>query len=221
MIISESWDKVLATQFSEPYIFKIQTALNKDAGKLCPKVEDIWNAFKLTPFENVKVIALGQSPYHDGSAHGLAFSSRSGYPPSLKVIFKELREEYGKVRETPNLTDWAKQGVLLMNTVLTTTQGSATAHSGIGWEKFTGYILMRLALDPKPKVFMIWGKPAREQMQKYICPYDTKGNHYVLTAVHPAVDAYGGSPYSFTGCNHFRKANDFLGENNRGRIKWI
>lgn len=219
-IISESWDKILATQFSDPYIWKIQTQLKADAGRLCPKPDKIWDALKLTSFEDTKVVLLGQSPYHTGEAHGLAFSSESGYPPSLKVIFKELREEFGKVRETPNLTDWAEQGVLLLNSVLTTTKGNATAHAGIGWEKFTGYILMRLALNPKPKVFMIWGKPAKEQCLKYINPY-VKGMHYVLTAVHPAVDAYGKSDYSFAGCNHFRKANEFLGETNRGRIKWV
>lgn len=221
MIISESWDKVLASQFSDPYIWKIQAQLKADASRLCPPADKIWNALKLTSFEDTKVVILGQSPYHTGEAHGLAFSSERGYPPSLQVIFKELKSEYGRVREVPDLTDWAKQGVLLLNTVLTTTKGNASEHANIGWERFTGYILMRLAVNPKPKVFMIWGKPAKEQMIKYINPYDTKGMHYILTAVHPAVDAYGKSEYSFAGNNHFKKANEFLGENNRGRIKWV
>lgn len=220
-IISESWDKVLASQFQDLYIWKIQTHLKADVGSLCPKPADIWNAFKLTPFENTKVVILGQSPYHDGSAHGLAFSSLRGYPPSLKVIYKEIREEFGKVRETPDLTDWAEQGVLLLNTVLTTTKGSAVAHNSIGWQKLTGFVLKQLALDTKPKVFMLWGKDAKDMGERYISPYDQKGKHYILTAVHPAVDAYGQSQYSFSGCNHFRKANDFLGEEGRGRIKWV
>ncbi len=157
MIISESWDKILATEFKAPYVKRIQDWLKLDAGKLCPPVDEIWNALRLTSFEDTKVVILGQSPYHRGEAHGLAFSSERGYPPSLRVIFKELKEEYSKVRETPDLTDWAKQGVLLLNTVLTTTKGNPTAHAKIGWEKFTGYILMRLALSSKPKVFMLWG----------------------------------------------------------------
>jgi uracil-DNA glycosylase len=220
-VISESWDKILQSQYEQPYVMKIQTFLKADVAELCPRPADIWNAFKLTPFENTKVVILGQSPYHDGSAHGLAFSSLRGYPASLKVIFKELREEFNKVRESPNLTDWAEQGVLLLNTVLTTTKGSAVAHNSIGWQRLTGHVLMKLAQDTKPKVFMLWGKDAKEMGDKYISPYDQKGRHYILTAVHPAVDAYGKSQYSFSGCNHFRKANDFLGEEGRGRIKWI
>lgn len=220
-IISESWDKVLQKQYSEPYVMKIQTHLKADIAELCPKPSEIWNAFKLTPFEEVRVVIIGQSPYHSGEAHGLAFSSLRGYPPSLKVIFKELRQEFNKVRETPDLTDWAKQGVLLLNTVLTTTKGSPTAHNAIGWQRLTGHVLMKLAQDPKPKCFMAWGKDAKDMIERHVSPYDQKGRHYILTAVHPAVDAYGKSQYSFSGCNHFRKANDFLGEEGRGRIKWV
>lgn len=220
-IISESWDKILKDQFQSPNTFKIQTALKRDASRLCPPIDNVFNAYKLTPFEDVKVVILGQDPYHSGEAHGLSFSSKAGYPPSLKVIFKELKEEFNQVRETPNLTDWAEQGVLLLNSSLTTVRGQAGAHNKIGWDQFTGYTLMRLALNKKPKVFMLWGKDAKQIGERYVFPYDNAKNHLILTAVHPAAELYGDGTYKFQGCGHFRKANTFLGDNNRGRIKWV
>jgi uracil-DNA glycosylase len=221
MIVSESWDKILQRQFSEPYIMQIQTYLKRDAAVLCPKPADIWNAFKATPFEQVKVVILGQSPYHDDSAHGLAFSSIQKVTPSLQVIFRELSREFGHKRENPNLTDWAEQGVLLLNSALTTTRGDASAHSGIGWEKLTGYVLSLLARRKSPTVFMLWGKDAKAVGERSILPNMHGSEHLILKAIHPQAENYGDGTYTFTGCGHFRKANDFLGEHKRGRIKWV
>lgn len=221
MIISESWDKILAKQFSEPYIFGIETVLKRDAAILCPKPADIWNALKLCSFQDTKVVVVGQSPYHDGCANGLAFSSDSHITPSLMVIFKELLLESGNKRTNPNLSDWAKQGVLLLNSALTTTRGNASAHSGIGWEKLTGYILSLLARRKSPTVFMLWGSDARKVGEQSIIPNLHGSDHLILKAVHPMVETYTHGEYSFTGCGHFRKANEFLGEHKRGRIKWV
>lgn len=221
MIISESWDKILADQFLQPYIFEIQTYLKRDAAVLCPKPADIWNAFRLCSYEQTKVVILGQSPYHDGSANGLAFSSNNKITPSLRVIFKELLIEFGRKREEPNLTDWANQGVLLINSALTTTRGEASAHSGIGWEKLTGVILARLAMRKTPSVFCLWGSDAKAAGERSIVPNMRGSQHLILKAIHPQAENYGDGTYTFTGCGHFQKANDFLGDHKRGRIKWI
>lgn len=221
MIISESWDKILQKQFSEPYIMQIQTYLKRDAAVLCPKPTDIWNALRVTSFEQVKVCILGQDPYINGEAHGLAFSSIKDITPSLRVIFKELSREFGHHRDEPNLTDWASQGVLLLNTCLTTVRGQSGAHSDIGWEKLTGYILSILARRKTPTVFMAWGKDAKAIIERYVLPNIKGSEHLILKAIHPQAENYGDGTYTFTGCGHFRKANEFLGEHKRGRIKWV
>jgi uracil-DNA glycosylase len=220
MIVSDSWDPILKTQFSEPYIMQIQTYLKRDAAVLCPKPADIWSAFRTTSFVDTRVCIIGQSPYHDGTATGMAFSS-SHITPSLKVIFKELQREFGNKRENPNLTDWAEQGVLLLNSALTTVRGDASAHSGIGWEKFTGYVLSLLARRKTPTVFMLWGKDAQAVGERYIIPNMHGSHHLILKAIHPQAENYSNGQWSFTGCGHFRKANDFLGDHKRGRIKWM
>jgi uracil-DNA glycosylase len=219
-VVSDSWDKILKDQFQQPYIFEISKVIKRDAAVLCPKPKDIWNAFKACPFEEVRVVILGQSPYHDGTADGLSFSS-SKITPSLQVIFKELSIEFGQKRTNPHLSDWAEQGVLLLNTALSTARGDAIAHSGIGWEKLTGTVLAKLATDKKPKVFCLWGADAKKIGEKHIIPNLKGANHLILKAVHPMVENYSNGEYTFTGCGHFRKANDFLGENKRGRIKWL
>lgn len=220
-IVSESWDKVLQSQFSQSYIFGIQTVLKRDAAVLCPPAKDIWNAFKLTDFEKVRVVILGMDPYYSpGSANGLAFSSNK-ITPSLEVIFKELKLEFNAVRTNPDLTDWAEQGVLMINACLTTVQGRSNAHKNIGWEKLTGHVLGMLARTTGPKVFMLWGRDAKDVGDKYIVPKMTSGQHLILKAIHPQAENYGDGTYTFTGCNHFRRANEFLGERKKGRIKWI
>lgn len=220
MIISESWDKVLTDQFSQPYIFGIQTVITRDAAVLCPKPADIWRAFRLTPYENVRVCIILQNPYINGEADGLAMSSKHKMTPSLQIVFKELLNEFGRQRTKTELDDWAEQGVLLINTCLTTVRGQSGAHAGIGWEQFTGIVLSRLAMRKTPTVFMLWGKDAKTVGERSILPYIKHNEHLILKAIHPVAEARG-SAYSFTGCGHFQKANDFLGANKRGRIKWV
>ena len=221
MIISESWDPIMKDQFQQPYIWEIQTVLKRDAAVLCPKPADIWNAFRLTPYENVKVCIILQDPYPNGEADGLAMSSKDKMTPSLQVVFKELSREFGQKRTQTDLSDWAEQGVLLINTCLTTVRGESRAHAGIGWEKFTGTVLARLAMRKTPTVFMLWGKDAKTVGERSIIPNMRGNNHLLLKAIHPVAEARGNGDYTFTGCGHFRKANDFLGEHGRGRIKWI
>lgn len=220
-IISESWDPILKDQFSQPYIFGIQTVLKRDATVLCPKPSDIWRAFKLTPYENVKVVIILQDPYINGEADGLAMSSKGKITPSLQVVFKELAAEFGKQRTKTELDDWAEQGVLLINTCLTTVRGQSRAHAGIGWEKLTGTILARIAMRKTPTVFMLWGKDAKTVGERSIIPNMRGSNHLILKAIHPVAEARGDGTYTFTGCGHFRKANEFLAEHKRGRIKWV
>lgn len=220
MIISESWDPILQDQFSKPYIFEISTVLKRDAAILCPKPANIWRAFRLTPYENVKVVIILQDPYINGEADGLAMSSVGKMTPSLQIVFKELMNEFGQKRTKTELDDWAEQGVLLINTCLTTVRGVSGAHAGIGWEKFTGTVLSRLAMRKTPIVFMLWGKDAKTVGERSILPHIKNNEHLILKAIHPVAEARG-SAYSFTGCGHFQKANDFLGEHKRGRIKWV
>lgn len=221
MIISESWDKIMGDQFSQPYIWEIQTVLKRDAAVLCPKPADIWRAFRLTPYENVKVVIILQDPYINGEADGLAMSSKLKITPSLQIVFKELLQEFGQQRTKTELDDWADQGVLLINTCLTTVRGESRAHAGIGWEKFTGTVLARLAMRKTPTVFMLWGKDAKTVGERSILPNLRGSDHLILKAIHPVAEARGGGAYTFTGCNHFRKANEFLAERKRGRIKWV
>lgn len=221
MIISESWDPILQKQFQEPYIFQISAVLKRDAAILCPKPADIWRAFKLTPFENVKVVIILQDPYINGEADGLAMSSKHKMTPSLQVVFKELHREFGVQRTKTELDDWAEQGVLLINTCLTTVRGRSGAHAGIGWEKLTGYILSILARRKTPTVFCLWGKDAKTVGERSILPNIKGSDHLILKAIHPVAEARGNGDYTFTGCGHFRKANEFLGAHKRGRIKWV
>lgn len=168
----------------------------------------------------IKSLNDNKLPYINGEAHGLAMSSVKGMTPTLQIVFKELLNEFGRKRTEINLTDWAEQGVLLINTCLTTVRGESRAHTGIGWERFTGTVLARLAMRKTPIVFMLWGKDSQTVGERSIYPYVKNNNHLVLKAIHPVAEARG-SAYSFTGCGHFQKANDFLGDHKRGRIKWV
>jgi uracil-DNA glycosylase len=169
----------------------------------------------------IKSLNDNNLPYINGEAHGLSFSSIDKVTPSLQVIFKELKLEFNKERTNPNLTDWAEQGVLLLNSSLTTVKRKSRAHGNIGWEKFTGHALSMLARTVSPKVFMLWGKDAKAIGAKYIAPRMSNGNHLLLHAVHPQAENYSDGSWSFTGCNHFKRANEFLAERGKGRIKWI
>ena len=215
--IGNSWDGLLADQFAADYYKAVRAILKTEYSKytVYPDMYDIFNALKATDYHDVKAVILGQDPYHgEGQAHGMCFSVRRGVepPPSLKNIYKELESDLGiKPASHGCLENWAKEGVLLLNTVLTVRQGAAASHRGHGWEILTDRIIELLNEREKPMVFMLWGRPAREK--KVLI---TNERHLVLECAHPSpLSAYNG----FFGCRHFSKANAFLERYGTG-IDW-
>lgn len=216
--IGNEWDEILGGEFQKEYYLKLRAFLAREykTGTIYPDMYDIFNALKLTSYNDVKAVILGQDPYHGpNQAHGLCFSVLPGVtpPPSLKNIYKEIEVEYGTPPPSSGeLTRWAKQGVLLLNTVLTVRAGMANSHRGKGWEILTDKIIECLNARETPIVFMLWGGNAK-QKQSLI----TNTNHLILTAAHPSpLSAYNG----FFGCGHFRKCNDFLEKNGQAPIVW-
>lgn len=216
--IGNDWDEVLSDLFSSELYLKIREFLKKEYSQrvIYPSMHDIFNAFKYTPFSEVKAVILGQDPYHgEGQAHGLCFSVKEGVtlPPSLVNIYKEIYSDLG-IKE-PNsgcLTKWAKQGVMLLNTTLTVREGAANSHSTCGWQAFTDEVIKRLASREKPMVFLLWGANARAK-KAFI---DGK-KHLILECAHPSpLSAFNG----FFGCKHFSKTNEFLVKNGQNPIDW-
>ena len=217
-MIGNDWDLALNEEFEKDYFLKINDFINKEyeTKTIYPPYDEIFNAFKLTPLNEVKVVILGQDPYHEkGHAHGLAFSTPSGRPKprSLNNIFKEINAEYDyPIPESGCLESWANQGVFLLNTVLTVEEGNANSHSKCGWQIFTDNVIKLLDCQTQPIVFMLWGKQAEKKKELIKNP-----NHLVLITSHP-------SPFSarrgFFGSNHFIKANEFLKQNNLKEINW-
>jgi uracil-DNA glycosylase len=217
--IEDSWKSVLKSEFSKPYFLEAVTFIKteKALGKnIFPPGSLIFNAFNTTPFERVKVVLLGQDPYHGkGQAHGLSFSVPEGVraPPSLVNIFKELQSDVGvAIPGHGNLTRWALQGVLLLNACLTVRENDPLSHSRIGWVEFTDRVISKISALKEHVVFLLWGKFAQE---KQVLIDETK--HLVLKAAHP-------SPYSanngFFGCRHFSKTNEYLVKNGFDPIDW-
>jgi uracil-DNA glycosylase len=217
--IEESWKSALKNEFSKPYFPEIVTFLKTERalGKVIyPPGSLLFNAFNTTPFEKVKVVLLGQDPYHGkGQAHGLSFSVPDGIrpPPSLVNIFKELHSDTGvPIPAHGNLSKWAQQGVLLLNACLTVRENDPLSHSKIGWTTFTDSVISTISAAKKNVVFLLWGKFAQEKQALIDA---TK--HLVLKAAHP-------SPYSanngFFGCRHFSKANDYLVKNGIDPVDW-
>ena len=217
-MIGNTWDSVLSEEFEKDYFLRIKSFIDEEyqTKTVYPPYEEIFNAFKLTPIDNVKVVILGQDPYHEvGQAHGLAFSTPDGrpIPRSLKNIFKEINAEYGyPIPESGCLESWAKQGVFLLNTVLTVEDGNANSHSKCGWQTFTDNVIRILNNQEQKIVFLLWGKQAEKKKELITNP-----NHLVLVTSHP-------SPFSarrgFLGCNHFKLANEYLARNNIDEIDW-
>ena len=217
-MIGNDWDFALSEEFKKDYFLKIQDFIDEEYSSktIYPPYDEIFNAFKLTPLSNVKVVILGQDPYHEeGQAHGLAFSTPEGrpIPRSLKNIFKEINAEYDYPIPTSGcLEKWAEQGVFLLNTVLTVEDGNANSHSKCGWQTFTDNVIGILNRQDQPIVFLLWGKQAEKKKELI-----TNENHLVLITSHP-------SPFSarrgFLGCNHFKLANDYLKENKIKEIDW-
>lgn len=208
--IGNSWDALLADQFSASYYLQLREFLKAEyrAGAVFPPPEDIFNALKATPYEKVKAVLLGQDPYHgEGQAHGMCFSVRKGValPPSLKNIYKELERELGIAPAAHGcLQKWAEEGVLLLNTVLTVRQGAPASHRGKGWENLTDRIITLLDQRPEPLVFLLWGSHARAKKDLIKNP-----RHLILESAHPSpLSAHSG----FFGCDHFIKANEFLND---------
>lgn len=207
-IIHNSWQDVLADEFEKPYYHSLRDFLKKEykTQKIHPDMYHIFEALELTPYEKVKVVILGQDPYHGANqAHGLSFSVQPGVkiPPSLNNIYKELQSDLGiKPVNHGNLVSWAKQGVLLLNTVLTVREGKAYSHRGQGWERLTDTIIEKLNEREQPVVFILWGKPAQEKMKMI-----DRSKHIILTSSHPSpLSAHRG----FLGSKPFSKTNDAL-----------
>lgn len=216
--MDSSWKEILKEEFNKPYFLELKSFLvkeQKDKKVIYPRGSLIFNAFNLTPFDQVKVVILGQDPYHGkGQAHGLCFSVPDGIssPPSLVNIFKELKYEMGiSVSSSGNLERWAKQGVLLLNSILTVRAGSPASHHGKGWEIFTDEVIKKLSENKSGLVFLLWGRYAQDK-GALINNY----KHLILKSAHP-------SPFSadkFFGCNHFIKTNQYLKETGKGEIQW-
>ena len=212
-----SWDEVLTIEMQKSYFkyikeFVKEERLNKT---IYPPANDLFNAFKLTDFKEIKVVILGQDPYHgEKEAMGLSFSVRRGVrtPPSLRNIFKELKDDLGIDRTDTDLSDWAKEGVFLLNTVLTVEKDKANSHKDIGWEIFTDYVIKEINDKLDNVVFILWGRQARDK-KKLI----KNSNNYVVESAHPSpLSAYNG----FFGSKPFSKTNNYLREHDKKEINW-
>ncbi len=215
--IDPTWLKALQAEFEAPYFAQLKQFLvdEKRQHTVYPQGTQIFSAFNHTPFNKVKVVVLGQDPYHGpGQANGLCFSVSPGIrkPPSLVNIFKEIQDDIGiPVPQTGDLTPWANQGVFLLNTVLTVRAGEANSHKNQGWEQFTSAVVKKISAEKSNVVFLLWGKPA-QQKEELI---DTT-KHYVLKAAHPSPLAGG----AFFGCKHFSKTNEILRSLGKEPIDW-
>ncbi len=216
-MINKGWDEVLKDEFKKDYFRKLGVFVKSEyKNKVCfPQYKDIFNALRYTDYDEVKVVILGQDPYHgDGEAHGLSFSVHDNIkrPPSLANIFKELESDLGIKKENNDLTGWAKQGVLLLNSIMSVVKDTPLSHKEKGWEIFTDNIIKKLNERETPIVFILWGGYARSKKQLI-----TNKNHYIVESVHPSpLSAYHG----FFGSRPFSKTNNFLIKHNIEPIDW-
>lgn len=221
VVLAPKWQTLLNEEFSKEYYLKIREILKKEYlgnnnYRVFPPMNDIFNALRYTDYDEVKVVIIGQDPYHEyNQAHGLSFSVPDGerIPPSLVNIYKELESDLGiPPKKSGNLVNWAKDGVLLLNETLTVREGMAGSHGNIGWSIFTDKVVELLNEREKPMVFLLWGNRAKRLAERI-----TNRAHLVLTSAHP-------SPLSasrgFFGCRHFSKANEFLKNNNIPPVNW-
>lgn len=216
-MITKNWDNILKDEYNKDYFKRLRSFLKEEySTKICyPKKEEIFNALKYTNYEDVKVVILGQDPYHgENEAHGFCFSVRSTVkrPPSLNNILKELYDDLKIVRKENELTSWAEQGVLLLNSVLTVVKDTPLSHRGIGWEEFTDSIIKKINEKDSTVVYILWGSYSRSK--KYLI---TNPKHYIIESAHP-------SPLSankgFFGSKPFSKTNEILIKNNMKPINW-
>ncbi len=216
--LGNDWDNILKDEWEKPYYKRLRAFLKSEyqTKTVYPDMNDIFNALKMCSYEDTKVVIIGQDPYHGvGQAHGLCFSVQDGVtpPPSLKNIFKELNSDIGRpIDDNGNLEKWAKQGVLLLNAVLTVRESEPTSHKNMGWETFTDRVIEELNKKETPVVFLLWGAYAQKKGEIITNPI-----HKKLLSVHP-------SPLSasrgFLGCKHFSKTNEILEKNGMSTIKW-
>ena len=217
-MIGNNWDGILGGEFEADYFKKLSEFVSREreSKPVYPPECDVYNALKLTPPEQVQVVIVGQDPYiNPGEAHGLAFSVRPGVkpPPSLRNIFKEIAADIGGAAQgSGDLTRWARQGVLLLNSVLTVEAGKSNSHAGQGWEQFTDFIIKYIGRSGVPAVFMLWGKRAQSKESLI-----DGGGHLILKAAHPSPLSAGAG---FFGCRHFSRANKFLQEYNKKPVNW-
>lgn len=217
MIFNEKWDLILKEELTKEYFKKLGTFVKNEYKNktIYPQYKNIFNALKYTDYDKVKVVILGQDPYHgENEAHGLSFSVLEGVrrPPSLDNIFKELYADLGIKRVNNNLTDWAQQGILLLNSVLTVEKDKAFSHKNKGWEVFTDTIIQKLNEREEPVIFVLWGNSARQKKELI-----DLSKHYIIESAHP-------SPLSanrgFFGTKPFSRINQILKENNKKEIEW-
>ncbi len=212
-----SWDEILQDEMQKSYFKYIKEFVKSErlSKTIFPPAQDLFNAFKLTDFKDIKVVILGQDPYHgEKEAMGLSFSVRRGVrtPPSLRNIFKELYDDLGIERIDTDLSDWARQGVFLLNTVLTVEKDKANSHKDIGWEIFTDFVIKQINDKLDNVVFILWGRQARDKKRMITNP-----KHYVIESAHPSpLSAYNG----FFGSKPFSKANEYLKKSNKKEINW-
>ncbi len=216
--LGNDWDEILQDEFQKPYYLKLREFLKEEyrTKTIYPDMNNIFAALKASSFKDTRVVILGQDPYHEpNQAHGLCFSVLKGVavPPSLVNIYKELHDDIGfNIPNHGQLTKWAEQGVLMLNTVLTVRRGQANSHKGMGWETFTDRVISELNKKDKPVIFLLWGSPARQKAQIITNPL-----HIKLTCPHPSpLSAYRG----FFGCKHFSKTNELLIKNGLTPIDW-
>jgi len=217
IMINKKWDEILEEEFKSPYFEKLGVFIKNEYKEktIYPKYENIFNALRLTDYDKVKVVILGQDPYHgEGEAHGLSFSVQSGVrrPPSLNNMFKELYNDLGITRIENDLTSWAEQGVFLLNSIMTVVKDTPLSHKDKGWEIFTDNLIRKLNERETPIVFVLWGSYARSKKELI-----TNKNHLILESVHP-------SPLSanrgFFGSKPFSKTNEFLEKTGQTKINW-
>lgn len=217
--IEKSWKEKLADEFTKPYFINLTEKIREDylsEKKIYPPAKNVFAAFALCPFSKVKVVILGQDPYHGhNQAHGLSFSvlTDQKLPPSLRNIYQEIKNDIGDLRQTDgNLTSWAKQGVLLLNATLTVEAGKPGSHQGLGWEQFTDAVIKKISDEKEHVVFILWGRYAGTKAS-----FIDTTKHLILSAPHP-------SPFSahtgFFGCRHFSQTNQYLKETDQMTIDW-
>ena len=216
-MIGNDWDIVLKEEYEKEYFLKIKDKVREQyKNKVCfPPADRVFYAFRMTPYKNTRVVILGQDPYHGvGEANGLCFSVNEGIkmPPSLNNIYKELYSDIGVKRTSTDLSDWAKSGVLLLNSVLTVEKDKPASHKFVGWEEFTDSVIKKLNEKEEPVVFILWGNFAKSKI-KYI----TNPKHLIISSSHPSPFSVN---YGFFGSKPFSKTNDFLRKNGLKEIEW-